>query len=243
MTGSTVWGAARAYRGACLADVLPARGADGLGRHRRAEGDARGWTTTAFEDLPFRHHRARGRARRPGLARARGPGPRLALHGLSGLVPLLRALCNARREPAGPRRWSGATRGRASRGSRRRRRGASAVRRRQQSLRSLGSARSRRAGGASSGSRDDRARTDRADVLLVCTAGGHLLQLWSLRDAWGRLHARLGRRSTRATSSRCSADERVFFAHSPTNRSLKNLVPQPPRSPGACSASCAPGAC
>ena len=25
---------------------------------------------------------------------------------------------------------------------------------------------------------------DRAEVLLVCTAGGHLLQLWSLRQAW-----------------------------------------------------------
>ena len=66
---------------------------------------------------------------------------------------------------------------------------------------------------------------ERADVLLVCTAGGHLLQLWSLRAAW-REHS-----SAWVVASHEGSDvrsllggDRVFFAHSPASRSLKNLA-------------------
>ena len=37
VTGGTVWGATRAYRWGCLQDVLAARGAARLGRHRPAQ--------------------------------------------------------------------------------------------------------------------------------------------------------------------------------------------------------------
>jgi len=66
---------------------------------------------------------------------------------------------------------------------------------------------------------------DRTDVLLVCTAGGHLLQLWSLRDAWA------GHRSAWVVGSHDGPDvesllagEDVQLAHSPAARSAKNLV-------------------
>jgi beta-1,4-N-acetylglucosaminyltransferase len=66
---------------------------------------------------------------------------------------------------------------------------------------------------------------DRADVLLVCTAGGHLMQLWSLRDAWA------GQSSAWVVASHGGSDvdtllasERVHFAFSPAARSLKNLA-------------------
>ncbi|HWN21621.1 MAG TPA: hypothetical protein VNP93_06585 [Gaiellaceae bacterium] len=66
---------------------------------------------------------------------------------------------------------------------------------------------------------------DRADVLLVCTAGGHLLQLWSLRDAWqDRTHAWVVASHEGSDVHSLLEGDRVFFAHSPANRSLKNLV-------------------
>jgi beta-1,4-N-acetylglucosaminyltransferase len=64
---------------------------------------------------------------------------------------------------------------------------------------------------------------ERLDVLLVCSTGGHLIQLDALREAWaGRSHAWVTFDKTDARS--LLRDERVFFAYGPTNRSLKNLI-------------------
>lgn len=62
----------------------------------------------------------------------------------------------------------------------------------------------------------------RLDVLLVCSTGGHLLQLHLLREAWS------GLRTTWITFDKSDArsllaDERVVYAHGPTNRSGPNL--------------------
>ena len=62
VTGTTVWGAARAYRRACLDDVLPLEermawdGIDEMKAH------AAGWHTMTLTDLPFRHHRRKASA-------------------------------------------------------------------------------------------------------------------------------------------------------------------------------------
>jgi poly-beta-1,6-N-acetyl-D-glucosamine synthase len=100
VTGTTVWGAARAYRRECLADVLPLEqrmGWDGVDEFRA---NARGWTTKVFGDLPFRHHRREGQ--RDGSARrarfAQGQAARYLGYRFWYLV--LRALWHARREPA-----------------------------------------------------------------------------------------------------------------------------------------------
>lgn len=60
LTGSTVWGATRAYRRECLDVVLPLEervGWDGIDELRA---NAAGWKTQIVLDLPFRHHRREG---------------------------------------------------------------------------------------------------------------------------------------------------------------------------------------
>ena len=100
VTGSTVWGASRAYRSICLDDVLPLEqrmGWDGVDEFRA---NARGWTTQVFFELPFRHHRREGE--RDGSARkarfAQGQAARYL--GYRFWYLCLRALWNARSEPA-----------------------------------------------------------------------------------------------------------------------------------------------
>jgi beta-1,4-N-acetylglucosaminyltransferase len=63
------------------------------------------------------------------------------------------------------------------------------------------------------------------DVLLVCTGGGHLMQLWSLRDAWaGYEHAWVVGSHGGGDVESLLAGEPVHFAYSPAARSLKNLA-------------------
>lgn len=70
-----------------------------------------------------------------------------------------------------------------------------------------------------------RQHADQVDVLLVCTAGGHLLQLWSLRDAWSHYdHAWVVGSHGGGDVESVLEGERLFYAHSPAARSLKNLV-------------------
>ena len=65
----------------------------------------------------------------------------------------------------------------------------------------------------------------RVDVLLVSTAGGHLLQLWSLRSAWqGYEHAWVVGSHGGGDVESLLAGERVHYAHSPAARSLTNAV-------------------
>lgn len=63
------------------------------------------------------------------------------------------------------------------------------------------------------------------DVLLVCTAGGHLLQLWSVRSAWSeytRAWVVAGHEGSDVES--LLVGEAVFDAYSPAARSVKNLI-------------------
>jgi beta-1,4-N-acetylglucosaminyltransferase len=62
-----------------------------------------------------------------------------------------------------------------------------------------------------------------ADLLLVCSTGGHLLQLVALEDAW-RGFSRAWVTFDKSDARSLLADERVYFAHGPTNRSVKNLL-------------------
>jgi UDP-N-acetylglucosamine:LPS N-acetylglucosamine transferase len=62
----------------------------------------------------------------------------------------------------------------------------------------------------------------RIEVLLVCSSGGHLLQLLALAAAWD------GYSSAWVTFDKSDArsllgDERVHYAYGPTNRNLRNL--------------------
>lgn len=100
VTGSTVWGAARAYRSACLHDVLPLEqrmGWDGVDEFRA---NTRGWSTKVFRELEIRHHRREGE--RDGSARRarRAQGEASRYLGYRFWYLALRSLWHARREPA-----------------------------------------------------------------------------------------------------------------------------------------------
>jgi UDP-N-acetylglucosamine:LPS N-acetylglucosamine transferase len=66
-------------------------------------------------------------------------------------------------------------------------------------------------------------RRDRIDVLLVCSTGGHLLQLVALCEAWQGF-SRAWVTFDKSDARSLLADERLFVAHGPTNRSIKNLL-------------------
>ncbi len=100
VTGSTVWGASRAYRWECLQDILPLEERvawDGLDEFKA---NSRGWRTQTFEELPFRHHRREGE--RDGTRwRARlNQGHAAHYLGYRVWYLALRALWQARRDPA-----------------------------------------------------------------------------------------------------------------------------------------------
>ena len=86
VTGTTVWGASRAYRRQCLTDVLPLEqrmGWDGVDEFRA---NSRGWKTHTFKELPFRHHRREGeRDGSPHRAR-NGTGSRGAFSRIQAVV-------------------------------------------------------------------------------------------------------------------------------------------------------------
>jgi glycosyltransferase involved in cell wall biosynthesis len=100
VTGGTVWGATRAYRWACLQDVLPLEERHGWDGIDQLQARARGWETRTFTDLPFRHHRAEGLL--DGSARAHwlANGDTAYFMGYRPWYLLARTLHHARREPA-----------------------------------------------------------------------------------------------------------------------------------------------
>jgi len=62
----------------------------------------------------------------------------------------------------------------------------------------------------------------KAEVILVCSPGGHLLQLMQMRSAWNdfsRVWVTLDRSDSRSLLN----GERVVYAHGPTFRNVKNL--------------------
>jgi beta-1,4-N-acetylglucosaminyltransferase len=63
----------------------------------------------------------------------------------------------------------------------------------------------------------------RIDVLLVCSAGGHLLQLAALRPSWAD-SARAWVTFDKSDTRSLLRDERTYFAFGPTNRNLRNFA-------------------
>lgn len=60
-------------------------------------------------------------------------------------------------------------------------------------------------------------------LLLVCSSGGHLLQLLELRPAWERFD-RVWIAFDKPDTRSLLRDERVIHAHGPTNRNVPNLL-------------------
>ncbi|MBM3676199.1 MAG: UDP-N-acetylglucosamine--LPS N-acetylglucosamine transferase [Actinobacteria bacterium] len=62
-----------------------------------------------------------------------------------------------------------------------------------------------------------------APVLMVCSTGGHLAQLWRLRPWWEQ-HDRAWVTFDKPDARALLAGERIYWAHHPTTRNLANLV-------------------
>ena len=63
----------------------------------------------------------------------------------------------------------------------------------------------------------------RLRLALVCSSGGHLLQMLRLRDAW-EPYERLWVSFPTEDATSLLADEDVTWAHFPTNRNIPNLI-------------------
>ncbi len=99
-TGSSVWGAARAYRRACLDEVLPLEESMGWDGIDELKAQLAGWRTRTLVELPFRHHRPEGA--RDGSRRQAWAARGRAAHymGYRSWYLLLRTLHHAGSEPA-----------------------------------------------------------------------------------------------------------------------------------------------
>lgn len=62
-----------------------------------------------------------------------------------------------------------------------------------------------------------------APLMLVCSSGGHLLQMLELRDAWGD-GERVWVTFDKADARSLLREERVHYAYGPTNRNIPNLL-------------------
>ena len=100
MTGSSVWGCARAYRVECLAQIVPLEARMGWDGIDVMKAELRGWSAGIIAELTFRHHRLEGG--RDGSRRAAYAAQGEAAHymGYRPSYLLLRSLHRARRELA-----------------------------------------------------------------------------------------------------------------------------------------------
>jgi beta-1,4-N-acetylglucosaminyltransferase len=74
-----------------------------------------------------------------------------------------------------------------------------------------------------SGVSDRAGAEERVDVLLVCSTGGHLLQLHALGEAWAN-RTRAWVTFDKSDARSLLAGEDVVYAHGPTNRNIPNLL-------------------
>ena len=220
-TRSSVWGAARAYRRECFEDVTPLEEHMGWDGIDELKARMNGWTTRTLLDLPFRHHRREGE--RDGGRGLRGWAARgRAAHymGYRGWYLAARSLYHARRDPAALGMLWGFAVARTKRAPVCADPAVREFLRREQTIRSLPSRR-RRPGRAAPAAREH----EQADVILVSSAGGHLLQLWALRAAWEDASRAWVVASFEQSDVRSLlAGERVYFPHTPTARNVKNLI-------------------
>ena len=63
----------------------------------------------------------------------------------------------------------------------------------------------------------------RADVILVCSSGGHLQQMLALEPVWGA-YPHVWVTFDKSDARSLLGHERVVYAYSPTNRNVKNLL-------------------
>lgn len=98
-TGSSVWGAARAYRRECLLDVSPLEERMGWDGIDEVKARLHGWTTGTLRELRFRHHRLEGERDGSRWRAWSARGNAAHYMGYRSWYLALRALHHARTEP------------------------------------------------------------------------------------------------------------------------------------------------
>lgn len=99
-TGTSVWGAARAYRLACLEQLLPLEHRTAWDWIDVAEANLRGWRTAVVRDAPFYHHRLEGGRARTRWAQWSSQGRAAYYLGYRPSYLVARALFRSLRDPA-----------------------------------------------------------------------------------------------------------------------------------------------
>jgi cellulose synthase/poly-beta-1,6-N-acetylglucosamine synthase-like glycosyltransferase len=99
-TGSSVWGAARAYRRECLEDVRPLEQRMGWDGIDEMKANVRGWRTATLPELTFRHHRPEGGRDRIRSATWALRGAQARYMGYRPTYLVLRAVHHMPRDPA-----------------------------------------------------------------------------------------------------------------------------------------------
>jgi glycosyltransferase involved in cell wall biosynthesis len=216
VTGTSVEAQCRAYRWACLQDVLPLERHMGWDGIDEVKANVRGWTTVVLDDLGFRHHRRIGGRERSSVAAWRREGEAAHFMGYRPYYAVIRSLYRSLSDPTALA--LGASFVEAS--LRRRPRVddpdvRAYVRRQQSALRFP-----RRAAEALGLGR--RPPEPRVAVLLVANSGGHVFELAALRDVWMRFSHEWV--TVRGPDLGILDGERVHFAYGPTTRSISNLL-------------------
>jgi poly-beta-1,6-N-acetyl-D-glucosamine synthase len=99
-TRTSVWGAARAYRRECLAEITPLEERMGWDGVDELKANVQGWTTKTLLDLPFLHHRLEGGRDRSRWAAWAAQGEVAHFMGYRVSYLVARALYRTLREPA-----------------------------------------------------------------------------------------------------------------------------------------------
>ncbi len=60
-------------------------------------------------------------------------------------------------------------------------------------------------------------------ICIVCSSGGHLIQLYNLRPWWSK-YERFWITFDKPDAGSILEGEKVYFAHHPTNKNIKNLI-------------------
>lgn len=106
-TRTSVWGAARAYRRACLDEITPLEERMGWDGVDELKANVHGWETTTILDLPFYHHRLEGGRDRSRAAAWSAQGDVAYFMGYRITYLVARALYRTLREPAAAAMISG----------------------------------------------------------------------------------------------------------------------------------------
>lgn len=100
VTRDHVWGPTRAYRWACLQEVLPLEERQGWDQVDEAKARLGGWRTATLVDLPFYHHRLEGKRDGSRFRHWDSLGRSAHFNGYRPTYLIVRALHRARQEPA-----------------------------------------------------------------------------------------------------------------------------------------------